>query len=224
MEVSSLFRPQIKIEQGLVTQFNPPVNRFHFSKKNDLVLFEGKEPSFNWSSYADCIFRVAAMTHVSMIYFIGSVGGMVPHTREPRLLSSVSHPRLKPDLETNGLGFTDYEGPGSIVSYMVARAEGRGLDMATVVAEIPPYVQGRNVKCIESMMRKLTGILGLPIDLEALRTLSDQLEKRLNKIIEQRPELVEHIRKLEEDYDNEVFDTQMGDLKEYLEQQGIRLD
>jgi hypothetical protein len=29
---------------------------------------------------------------------------------------------------------------------------------------------------------------------------------------------------MEEDYDNEMFDTQMGDLKEWLEKQGIRLD
>ena len=26
------------------------------------------------------------------------------------------------------------------------------------------------------------------------------------------------------DYDHEVFDSQMGDLKDWLEQQGIRLD
>lgn len=40
----------------------------------------------------------------------------------------------------------------------------------------------------------------------------------------QAQKLAERIQKLEEDYDNEVFDTQMTDLKDWLEQQGIRLD
>jgi len=29
---------------------------------------------------------------------------------------------------------------------------------------------------------------------------------------------------LEENYDNEVFDTEMGELKKWLEQKGVRLD
>jgi len=28
----------------------------------------------------------------------------------------------------------------------------------------------------------------------------------------------------EEDYDNEIFDSEMGELKNWLEQQGIRVD
>ena len=39
-----------------------------------------------------------------------------------------------------------------------------------------------------------------------------------------RPELAEKIGKLETEYHSEVFDTQMGDLRDWLEGQGIRLD
>jgi hypothetical protein len=42
--------------------------------------------------------------------------------------------------------------------------------------------------------------------------------------VEETPDLTRLIRKLEEHYDNEVFDTQMGDLKEWLQQRGIRVD
>jgi hypothetical protein len=32
------------------------------------------------------------------------------------------------------------------------------------------------------------------------------------------------VHKMEAEYDSELFETQMGDLKEWLEQKGIRLD
>ncbi len=103
-------------------------------------------------------------------------------------------------------------------------ASGRGLRMASLVAEIPAYIQGTNPKSIEAVIRKLAAMLGLQVNLDRLRTLSDAWEKRLNDALERESELATHIRKLEEDYDNEVFDTQMGDLKEWLQQRGVRVD
>ena len=67
-------------------------------------------------------------------------------------------------------------------------------------------------------------MLGLQISLDRLRAMSDAWEKRLNDALEREAELAKHIRKLEEDYDNEVFDTQMGDLKEWLQRRGVRVD
>jgi hypothetical protein len=98
------------------------------------------------------------------------------------------------------------------------------MSMVSLVATIPAYVQGNNHKCIEAVARRLAGILGLQIDLDDLRAISDEFEKRLSNAVQEQPELAENIRKLEEDYDNEIFDSEMGDLKKWLQQQGIRLD
>jgi len=38
------------------------------------------------------------------------------------------------------------------------------------------------------------------------------------------PEVAGNIQKMEEDYDNQIFNSEMGDLKKWLQQQGIRLD
>ena len=224
MEVSALFRPHGMIEDGLVQSFEAPSNAFFVDELNRLVLFSGHEPNMRWREFADCVFKVAADVGVTRIYFVGSVGGMVPHTREPRLFSAVSAPRLKEDLESFGVRFTNYAGPVSIVTYMMTQAEERSMGMASVVAEIPAYVQGRNPRCVAAVARQITAILGLTVDLDPLRDPVAQWEKRLNEAVEERSELASHIRKLEEDYDNEIFDTQMGDLKDWLEQQGIRVD
>jgi len=224
MEVSALFRPYTKIQDGVLKDYRPPGNTFYSSEPNSLILFQGKEPNFQWPDYAECIFAVASAFDVEMVYFIGSVAGLVPHTREPRLFGSVSEKALKADLEQYGIRSTNYEGPASIVTFLLARAGQRELPMVSLVAEIPAYVQGGNPKCIESVVKRMAGVLGLQIRLDALRARSEAFEKRLNEIVQQKEELANLIKKLEEDYDNEVFDTQMGDLKAWLQQQGIRLD
>lgn len=96
--------------------------------------------------------------------------------------------------------------------------------MVSLVAEIPVYLQGKNPKCIDAIMRWLTAILDLQIDHEDLRIHGEQYEKKVTQIVNAQPELANHIARLEEDYDNEVFDSQMDDLKDLLYRQGIRLD
>lgn len=224
MEITALFRPHMKIKNGLIRSFELPTNAFFYSEENDLILFLGKEPNLHWEEFADCIFSLCAEFGVKVIYFIGSVAGLVPHTREPRIFCLVSDAKLKETYQHYGVKFTDYEGPASIVTYLTANSHKEGLSMASFVATTPAYVQGNNPKCIEAVTRRLVGILGLQIELDDLRAVSDEFEKKLSDVVQQQPELAGNICKLEEDYDNEIFDSEMGDLKKWLQQQGIRLD
>ena len=73
-----------------LTQFEFPANVFWVDEAANLVFFVGKEPNLRWQSFADCIFFLAKKIGVSRIIFMGSFGGSVPHTREPRMYGSVS--------------------------------------------------------------------------------------------------------------------------------------
>lgn len=224
MEVAALFRPHIEIVDGLIQSIQPQANRIHCDTETNLLLFSGGEPHLHWERFADALFSLCLRTGVRMIYFVGSYAGMVPHTREPRITTTVSQAELKPILERFGIAFSNYEGPGSFASYMTSRASAQGLQMASIVAEIPSYVQGINPKAIESVARKLVGLLGLSLDLDELRSVSDTWETRVNEALQAKSELTEFINKLEEAYDKELFDTQLGDFKQWLERQGIRLE
>jgi len=96
--------------------------------------------------------------------------------------------------------------------------------MASLVAEIPAYIQGTNPKSVEAVVRKLAAILGLAVDVDDLREVTDAWEKRLHEVLDGERDLAKYIHKLETDYDNHVFDTQMGELKEWLQQRGVRVD
>lgn len=224
MEMSAMLRPFCRIEDGLIREFRPPSNTFYYDEANGVILFEGKEPNFRWREYADCVFAVASQFQVREMYFIGSVAGVVPHTRGPRLFCSVSEEALKERMEGLGVRFSDYAGPASVVTFLTTVATARHVPMTTLVAEIPAYIQGRNPRCIEAVIKHLAALLGLPVQLDDLRSISDAFGKRLDELVTKRPELAELIEKLESDYDSEIFDTQMGDLKSWLQEQGIRLD
>src|SRR4051794_28436938 len=48
MEVAALFRPHLKIEDGLVAKVDMPANTFHCTEPANLVFFLGKEPNLRW--------------------------------------------------------------------------------------------------------------------------------------------------------------------------------
>jgi len=223
MEVAALFRPHCRITKGVIREFEFPENAFSAAESQDLILFSGKEPNLAWEDFGDCIFALCRRFSVRAIYFIGSVAGLVPHTRDPRLFCSVSDAALKPRFEHLGLKFSDYEGPASFVTYLTTAAKEQGMEMISIVATVPAYIQGANPKCIEAVARRMAGMLGVHVDLDDLRTTADDFEKKLTEVVQEQPELAENVTRLEQDYDNEIF-SEMGDLKTWLHQRGIRLD
>ncbi len=224
MEMAALFRPSTRIEDGLVKSFMRADNSFYASTEENLILFVGQEPNINWKKYAECVFTLCSEYHIRQIYFIGSVAGLVPHTREPKIFCSVSNEKLKDQYHQLGIGFSNYQGPAGIVTYLVKMAQERNIDMTSFVATVPIYIQGRNPKAIYSAARRICALLKFKIEFEELEEAANVFENKLNELVEKQPELTEIIHKLEGDYDSEVFDSEMGDLKQWLQEKGIRID
>ena len=224
MEISALFRPHTRIEDGRITVYQPPVNLFHHAAAEGLVLFRGKEPNLHWRDYGECLFAVVELLGVETIYFVGSVAGAVPHSRQPRLHASVSAAALQEPLEALGIRPSNYEGPASVVTYLTVEAARRGVAMTSLVAEIPAYIRGENPIAIESITRRLAALLDLQLDLTELEQTRAAFEERLDEMVAGHEDLAALIQKMESEYDNEVFDTQMGDLRSWLEEKGVRLD
>jgi len=205
MEISSLFRPEVEYEAGLIKRFSMPSNVFHCDEKANLIFFLGKEPNLNWQAFGDCIFDVAAAASVKRIIFIGSFGGTVPHTREPRMYASISHESLKPLLEQNGVKFSDYEGPSGFATLLLSQCASHGIEMMSLVAEIPGYLQGMNPLSIEAVTRRLARLLNMPVDFDAMRHESTEWELQVTQAVEKDEELAESVRKMEEQYDDELI-------------------
>ncbi len=224
MEIAAMFRPHVCIEEGLVTHHSGPESRFFCCESANLLLFRGKEPNLRWPAFADCIFSMAEEFDVREMYFVGSVSGAIPHTKDTHFFTSVSVEHMMPRMLEQGAEPSHYEGPGSFVTYLMVRAREQGIPMASLVAEIPAYVQGRNHKCIESAARKLDSLLQLGLDFSELRSMSAAFEDRLRRIVRGRPELNDLIHKMEQEYDKEHRNQHMDELRNWFERQDLRLD
>ena len=220
MEQVAQFRPYCRIQNGFLTDFQYPQNEFFYDEKNNLIFFSGKEPNFQWDEYADCIFELGEKFDVKRMYFIGSVAGPIPHTREPRISCYVSSKQQKAQLKDYDLRFTNYEGPASITTLLTKLSKKKGVEMINFVAEIPIYVQTRNPKGIKAITKRLVKLLDIDTELGELFKRSDEFEKNINELVAKQPKLAEQVKKLEENYDKEFFD-QKGDFEKWLRQQGI---
>lgn len=205
MEIAAIFRPHIEIEDGVIQSVEMPSNTFFLHEPAKLFLFVGKEPNLRWPTFARLLFAFARNAGVKRIYFVGSFGGSVPHTREPRLFAAASSPDLLTEMEPFGMRRTGYEGPGSFTSYLLTQAADEGFEMISLVAEIPGYLQGMNPASIEAVSRRLSKILQLPLDLDSLRATSTEWELEISSAVEQNEKLAAKVRKLEEEYDNELL-------------------
>jgi proteasome assembly chaperone (PAC2) family protein len=211
MEVAALFRPRVKIEGGVVRSLDLPTNVFYCHEQASLLLFLGKEPHMRWRTFGDCVLELTRRAGVRRVLFIGSFGGPVPHTREPRLHVTCSSEDLLPEMTRYGLRRSGYEGPGSFSTYLMTRAPAAGLEMTALTAEIPGYLQGRNPMSIEAVTRRLAKILRLPLDLGALRAESTEWELQVSHAVEKDEEMSATVRRLEEAYDNELLKMESGE-------------
>jgi proteasome assembly chaperone (PAC2) family protein len=205
MEVVSFFRPAVTIKRGQVQRMEMPASVFFCHEPANLVLFIGKEPNLQWQLFGEAVLEFTRTFGIQRVLFVGSFGGPVPHTREPRLYATCSNPALLPEMQKYGLRPTEYEGPGSFPSYLLTQAPAAHLEMTSIVAEIPGYLQGRNPTCIEAVTRRLAKILHLPLNLEALRTESTEWEVEVSKIVEGDRKLAKTVRDLEKAYDDDLL-------------------
>lgn len=224
MEMAALFRPHVRIEGGLVVDHDWPENILRCAPEQNLLLFEGKEPNVRWGDFADCLFTAVELTGVKRIFFVGTVVGLVPHTRPPRLYASVSDASLLPHMTRHGCAPSNYDGPGSFMTTMMAQAPDRGVTMATLVAEVPAYVQGHNLRCIHTVVRKLAEIADLALNFHDLAEAAREFDSRIEEVVRDRSDLKELIQRMEQDYDQTISPSADAELKAWLERQGIRLD
>ncbi len=205
MEIAALFRPAVEIEDGLLKSIDMPTNVFYAHDEANLLLFVGKEPNLRWQTFGAALFDLARRAGVKRILFVGSFGGAVPHTRQPRLYVCCSEPGLLEEMQKYGLRQAEYEGPGSFTSYLMAQAGAEGFQMISLSAEIPGYLQGTNPSSIEAVTRLLAKVFRLHLELDELRTASTQWELQVTAAVEENEDLAKRVRELEEAYDNELL-------------------
>jgi len=196
-------RPVGVIKEGRLIELKPPINHFYYSKNpssQDLILFKGVEPHLKWTIFVDLVLNLAEIFSVSQIFTIGGTYDYIPHTYPPMVSAVFNHEDLRKKVIQAGLGLTEYTGPISIHTFILDAAKKRGLKTTCLWGHAPQYLQTKNVKVVHSVLKTLTDLIEIEIDLSELQKASDYFDEQVNHLVEQDPKLQEVIKRLEELY------------------------
>jgi proteasome assembly chaperone (PAC2) family protein len=198
-------RPVTVIREGVLESLRFPSNTLfacqRLGAKHDLLLLQGIEPDLHWQQFADAIIECLQTFKAQRLYTIGGYLDYAPHTRLPRLSAVVTHEALKDELEAYDVDLTDYEGPTSIQSYLLAACRAQGIEGISLWGGAPSYVQGSYPRLTQAVLQFLSQLWRLPLDLEEIEEQAIELEATLHEQIDTNPELADYIRRLEQAYD-----------------------
>jgi proteasome assembly chaperone (PAC2) family protein len=198
-------RPITVISEGVLESLRFPSNTLfacqRLGAEHDLLLLQGIEPDLHWQQFADAIVECLQTFKAQRLYTIGGYLDYAPHTRVPRLSAVVTHEALKDELEAYDVDLTDYEGPTSIQSYLLAACRAQGIEGISLWGGAPSYVQGSYPRLTQAMLQFLSQLWHLPLNLEEIEEQAIELEATLHEQIDTNPELADYARRLEQVYD-----------------------
>jgi len=204
----SNLRPMITVEKGLISSLAlPHSSLFYWQDKetsHDLILLHGIEPQLHWTKFVDLIADLAERMNISKVYTLGGLYDRIPHTREPKVSGVANDSSLIEILERHGIAAINYEGPSSLHGLLLSHLAQRKKQGFGLWGHAPFYVrvESNPMVCFE-LLKKLTELLGIQIDLEEIEKAGMYLREMLSRFLAGSSELQDYIQKLEAQYDME---------------------
>jgi proteasome assembly chaperone (PAC2) family protein len=221
-----LVRPIVKFNEGFPEFLEDKRNEFFYSgdEERGIVYFIGDEPHLNAEQYVGALLHVAKELRVKRIIGFGGVYGELPYNKERMISSTYSHKRIKTELDNLGVNFSDYQGGGSIGSFMCRRASELDIEYTSLYAFVPVYDftnVSRNASGIQiendfmawlGIMRRVNYMLKLNWELTDLEAKSERLIKlmddKIQEIAKTFPEINihEYMQQLNDSFEEVVFE------------------
>lgn len=221
-----LVRPVVKFKEGFPEYLESERNEFFYAgdEKRGIVYFLGDEPHLDAERYVNALLQAAKMLKVKRIIGFGGVYGELPYNKERMISSTYSQKHMKEELDKIAVNFSDYQGGGSIGSYVCRRATEQEMEYLSLYAFVPTYdfsSISRNASGIQiendfmawlGIMRRVDYMLKLNLDLSDLETKSERLVKLMDAKIEEISksfpdiDMGEYMQRLEEDFEEVVFE------------------
>jgi len=239
-----LLRPEIKLVDGYRQELRSRKNEFFYSGNDEtgLVVFLGEEPHRNEARYANAFFDAVEALGVTRVAAVGGVYGVMPYDKDREISCVYSLPQMKHDLARYAVKFSNYEGGSTIGTYLVDRAEQRGIEFLVLYGFVPSYdfsqlslvFHGMRIehdyKAWYDLMRRINHMFGLDIDLSDLESKSEELrlsmDAKLDELEKTIPQVQvrQHLNELTQDFEerpfmplSDVWEKELGDLFKDLE-------
>jgi len=206
--------PNSIIQGGVLEDIEYPESSFYYWKNkkstNDLIIFGSKPPAIYEHEFANLILDVAELFRVNRIYTVGGIYSNTAHTEQPRIFAIINNPRLKKYLAHYDVELgSDYRGPASMNGLILGFAKHRNIEGISLWGRVPSYIGDiPNPRVCEAVLRILTRMLAIDIDLSEIESEAQQANKQIDELVtfirRENPDIDRHIQNLERSTGTEV--------------------
>jgi proteasome assembly chaperone (PAC2) family protein len=164
---------------------------------SDVILFAAPEPNLRWRTFASSILDVLETQEVKSVISLGSIFGAVHHKAGVPLTGWATDAGLRQELLGQNVKFNEYEGPTGFVTALLAEAQARKLPAAAIMGFASNYIQGvPNPRVSLALLKTVGAITGLPLQLNDLVRSGKALERQVDKLLDDQPELREQVDRM----------------------------
>ena len=205
--MQQFLRPMVRHNEGHPESLHVPRNEYYYSQvgKKGVVYFRGHEPHMDAERYVQDFLEVAKSFKVRRIVLFGGIYAEIPYDKERYITSVFSLPSMREEMEAYTVDLSNYQGPGSIGSYLCHRAGEQGIEMVGLYAFCPIYQFGDLTEFDQAIhiendyvawlgiMERVSHMLKLNFDLEDLErkadSLIEQIKRKVDDLDRKHPEL-----------------------------------
>jgi len=171
---------------------------------HDWLFLHLLEPHNKGEDLMEAVGGIIDRFHVHRYGLVGAMYGAGPHTRPLLASGTVSEPQAQKTLERQGLRTSNYEGPTSIMALVTEEAQKKGVEVMSLLVQLPPYVRlEEDYKGQEALLRYLGALYRWDVDLAEIANLGAQQYAELDRAMQADRQMRGMVRRLEEAYDSE---------------------
>lgn len=210
-------RPVLRFEDGdLVEVTWPRLTVVRASVGGlDLLTVTGSEPDFRWRALSDDLSDLAVRFGAQMLITLGAVPAAVPHTRDPRVMTTASDPSLLGPSDEVLTGTLIV--PGAAVSILREKIVAAGIPAVGYWAQVPHYLNATWYAGAVALLKRVESRIGVALDLSDLEAEQAEQDGELERMLDERPEARAYVDKLEiisDDASAQIAFERLGRLRE----------
>ena len=206
-------RPTVLFDENGERELRWPANEINAIKtpegQRDLVVIAGIEPHLRWKTFSAALTEVAHEVQAETVTTLGSMVGMIPHTRPLTIIGSSTNHDLA---ERLGLNRPSYQGPTGLVGALHDTLDRAGIPVLSLRVSVPHYIpDAPNPKATRALLRRFEMVTGIDTGYTGLDSEASDWEKRVDEAVAGDPEITSYVRRLEMQSDQSEETMPSGD-------------
>lgn len=189
IEATRFFEPiGVMVRDNVVEHPRFPQSKFYYWQNEEtrqgLVLFIGEEqPVSKGYELANCVLDVAQRLKVGRIYSCAAAVTKIHHSEERQIWGVATRTELLDELRQYDVVLRGDLRIAGLNGLILGIAKERGIDGICLLGEVPSYAtQIENPKASLAVLRVLTKVLGLDIDLTEISELVKEMDEEMERV------------------------------------------